>query len=134
MLLFEKKKINLKCPNLSNLLLPFLNLEVDFSWPSWTSKYVISSLNTLQLQSCSFWHSQSIIQCHRWAGFTKVHKKVMNSAFVHFLEDGTKLKILSEIAGSLAFQFTLSQSGGRLCYPHVHHNSTSEKSAMPLIC
>ena len=25
----------------------FLNLEVNFSWPSWTSKYVISSWNTL---------------------------------------------------------------------------------------
>ena len=27
----------------------FLNLEVIFSWPSWTSKYVISSWNTLYI-------------------------------------------------------------------------------------
>ena len=46
-MLFFQKKINFKFPILLNLLLPFFELEVNFSWPSWISKYVISSLNTL---------------------------------------------------------------------------------------
>ena len=44
---FEKRLINLKCSNLPNVLLPFLNLEDNFSWPFWISKYAISSLSTL---------------------------------------------------------------------------------------
>ena len=39
----------------------FLNLEFNFSWPSWTSKYVISSWNTLyvSIKKTNFWWAKS---------------------------------------------------------------------------
>ena len=69
-------------------------------------------------------HSQLPIQCQRWPGLSKVPKKVMNSIFIHFLEDGTKLKILSEIARS-------SEPGGPVLGILVHPISTKGHTMPP---
>ena len=53
----------------------FLNLEVIFSWPSWTSKYVISSWNTLYLKKQQIPKKQQISKNYRFqeTDFKKQH-------------------------------------------------------------
>ena len=61
----------------------FLNLKVNFSWPSWTSKYVKSSWNTLytNFQIVSTKNKSEKTQPH-WFQLVKNSRKFVKTKFI----------------------------------------------------
>ena len=101
--LFWKRLIKLKCPNLLNVLLPFLNL----SWPSWTSKCNISSLHTLyECTILSLNHTISdILDLKSKVNFSQLN--VQSHAKAAFLNSANRLALRAPLS---LFLYKLSSS------------------------